>query len=63
MPFRGYFLVVLQVIAYLGGSMSMYVMNHEHRNHSSSIKHTKNQRKNEGKVMQVDAVEEQEGKQ
>ena len=43
--------------------MLMYVMNHEHRNHSSSIKHTKNQRKNEGKVMQVDAVEEQEAKQ
>ena len=38
----------------------MYVMNHEDWTHSSAIKHTKNQIRNEGKVMEIDAVEEQD---
>ena len=34
------------------------MMNHDDSTQLSAIKHTKNQRKNEGKVMQVDAVED-----
>ena len=41
----------------------MYVMNHEDWTHSSAIKHTKNQIRNEGKVMEIDAVEVQEAMQ
>ena len=34
------------------------MLNHEDLTHSSAINYTKNQRKNEGKVIEVDAVED-----
>ena len=49
---------VLQVFAYFGSSISRHMMNHEDQTQLSAINHTKNQRKNEGKVIGIDAVED-----